>query len=124
TADMSDAQCAGGLMNGFVTAQSTRGVTNYRPMGHYDASVLPYYWSVAKNYVLFDDYFASSKGGSLQNHMYWVTGTEGTTAPDAVPPGGFGALPTIFDRLDAAGVSWKFYIQDYEPDTTFRTPAT
>jgi phospholipase C len=56
--------------------------------------------------------------------MYWVTGTEGTTAPDAVPPGGFGTVPTIFDRLDAAGVSWKFYIQDYEPDTTFRTPAT
>ena len=39
-----------------------------------------------------------------------------------MPSGGFGDLPTIFDRLDAAGVSWKFYIQDYDPDTTFRTP--
>src|SRR5439155_999128 len=29
--------------------------------------------------------------------------------------------PTIFDRLQAAGVSWKFYVQDYRPDQTFRT---
>jgi phospholipase C len=114
---------AGGAMNGFVRAQSSRGVTNTVPMGYYDAKEIPYYWSVAKNYVLFDEYFASAKGGSLQNHMYWVAGNVGTTLPDAVPPGGFGAIPTIFDRLDAAGVSWKFYIQDYEPKLTFRTPS-
>ena len=49
-----DAQYADGAMNGFVTAQSSRGVTNPLPMGHYDARALPYYWSLAKNYVLFD----------------------------------------------------------------------
>jgi phospholipase C len=31
-------------------------------------------------------------------------------------------VPTIFDRLQAAGVSWKFYVQNYRPDVTFRTP--
>ena len=123
TGDTFKAEYAGGLMNGFVTAQSRRGVTTSEPMGHYDASVIPYYWSVAKSYVLFDGYFASATGGDLQNHMYWVAGTAGTTVPDVVPSGGFGAIPTIFDRLDAAGVSWKFYIQDYDPKTTFRTPA-
>jgi phospholipase C len=115
-------QVAFGTMTGFVTAQSGRGVTNTVPMGHYDATEIPYYWSVAKNYVLFDDYFASAKGGSLQNHMYWIAGNPGTDLPNAVPAGGFGAIPTIFDRLDAAGVSWKFYIQDYDSETTFRTP--
>jgi phospholipase C len=34
--------------------------------------------------------------------------------------GGFGDLPTIFDRLQAAGVTWKFYIQNYDPTITIR----
>ena len=123
TAGAFNAQFSYGSMQGFVRAQSSRGVTNDVPMGHYDAKGIPYYWSVARNYVLFDDYFASARAGSLQNHMYWVTGTPGTDLPDQVPAGGFGNLPTIFDRLDAAGVSWKFYVQDYDPATTFRTPA-
>ena len=123
TADAFNAGYAGGAMNGFVTAQSSRGVTNRVPMGYYDATDIPYYWSVAKNYVLFDQYFASARGSSLPNHMYWVAGDAGATLSDVAPPGGFGAIPTIFDRLDAAGVSWKFYIQDYEPQVTFRTPA-
>jgi len=122
TAEAFNAGYAAGAMNGFVQTQSSRGVTNTVPMGYYNASEIPYYWSVAKNYVLFDEYFASAKAGSLQNHMYWVAGTDGTTLQDQAPPGGFGAIPTIFDRLDAAGVSWKFYIQDYDPKTTFRTP--
>jgi phospholipase C len=122
TADAFNGGFAAGAMNGFVKTQSSRGVTNGVPMGYYDATEIPYYWSVAKNYVLFDDYFASAKGGSLQNHMYWVAANNGTALPDQAPPGGFGTIPTIFDRLDAAGVSWKFYIQDYNPKTTFRTP--
>jgi phospholipase C len=116
------AQYAGGAMNGFVTAQSTRGVTNPLPMAHYGAGELGYYWSLARNYVLFDRYFASAKGGSLSNHMYWVTGTGGNPPAETVPRNGFGNLPTIFDRLEAKGVSWKFYIQDYDPASTFRTP--
>ena len=32
-----------------------------------------------------------------------------------IPPGGFGDLPTIFDRLEEKGVSWKFYVQNYDP---------
>src|SRR5436305_188165 len=39
---------------------------------------------------------------------------------ERVPPGGYGNQPTIFDRLQAAGVSWKVYVQHYEPAETFR----
>ena len=115
------AQYAGGRMNGFVTAQSTRGVTNELPMAHYEAGDLPYYSSLARNYVLFDRYFASANGGSLWNHMFWVTGTPGNPQSETVPRGGFGNLPTIFDRLEAKGVSWKFYVQDYDRALTFRS---
>ena len=31
---------------------------------------------------------------------------------------GYGGLPTIFDRLEERGVSWKFYVQDYDPRLT------
>ena len=121
TVDAFNGQYARGAMDGFVTAQSSRGVTNSVPMGFYDSTSVPYYWSIAKNYVLFDKYYASAKGGSLPNHMYWVAGNSGNTLGRGVPPGGFGNIATIFDRLDSLGVSWKFYIQDYDPTTTFRT---
>jgi len=121
TVDTFNAQFAFATMGGFVKAQSNRGVTNQVPMGHYDAASIPYYWSIAKNYVLFDNYFASARGGSLPNHMFWVAGNPGNALGEDVPSGGFGDLATIFDRLDASGVSWKFYIQDYDPEKTFRT---
>ena len=48
-------------------------------------------------------------------------GLPATTTLDAVPADGFGDLPTIFDRLEQAGVSWKFYVQNYDPRITFRS---
>jgi phospholipase C len=30
-------------------------------------------------------------------------------------------FPTIFDRLSSAGVSWKFYVQNYDPSINFRS---
>ena len=70
--------------------------------------------------MLFDNYFSSASGGSLWNHMYWMTGTPGNPLAEKVPAGGFGAIPTIFDRLNAKGVSWKVYIQNYKPADTYR----
>jgi phospholipase C len=31
---------------------------------------------------------------------------------------------TIFDRLQAAGISWKFYVQNYDPTITYRNLGT
>jgi phospholipase C len=116
-----DAQYADGAMNGFVSALSTNGPTSDIAMGHYGADDIPYYWSLAERYVLFDRYFSSAKGGTMRNHMYWVTGTPGNPESELVPSAGFGDIPTIFDRLEQKGVSWKFYVQNYDPDRTFRT---
>jgi phospholipase C len=53
--------------------------------------------------------------------MFWVTGQPGSTGEsEAIPKAGWGDLPTIFDRLQAEGISWKFYIQNYDPTITFR----
>jgi phospholipase C len=110
-----------GRMDGFVSAYRHEGLNGENSMGYYDDRDLPYYWNVADRYVLFDRFFTSAAGGSVWNHMYWVTGTPGNRKADVIPEGGFKELPTIFDRLEAAGVSWKFYVQNYDPRITFRT---
>ena len=111
----------GGRMDGFVSVSRRQGLTSSYPMGYYDGSDIPYYWNVADRYVLFDRFFTSAGAGSVWNHMYWVTGTPGNPVDDSVPPEGFGSVPTIFDRLEQAGVSWKFYVQNYDPTINFRT---
>jgi phospholipase C len=111
-----------GKMNGFVSVfVNRRGVGN-QSMGYYDDRDLPYYWNVADDYVLFDRLFTSAAAGSVWNHMFWVTGTPGNPDADVLDPAGFDHIPTIFDRLQQAGISWKFYVQHYQPGINFRTP--
>ena len=52
-----------GAMNRFVAAFHAQGRDGTVAMGHYDANFLPFYWSVAQNYVLFDRFFSSSRLG-------------------------------------------------------------
>lgn len=119
TAASFDAAYAGGKLDGFVAAQSAAGADSSLVMGYYDGRDVPFSWNVAGSFVLFDRFFSSAKGGSLANHLYWVTG-QGSAAITDVPAGGFGTTPTIFDRLSAAGVDWKFYVQNYDPAVTYR----
>jgi phospholipase C len=56
----------------------------------------------------------------VRSAAFWVTGTPGNYDAQTIPPQGFGDLPTIFDRLQAKGISWKFYVQDYHPAISFR----
>jgi len=107
-----------GAMDGFVWAHDRVGSDGELAMGYYDDRDIPFYWNVADEYVLFDRFFSSSKGGSVWNHMYWISGAPGSTE-DAIPDAGFD-VPTIFDRLSEAGIDWKFYIQNYDPTITFR----
>jgi phospholipase C len=111
-----------GRMNGFVDGlrQATGRITP-TVMGYFDDSDIPFYWNVADEYVLFDNFFASSHGSSVRNAMYWMTGTPGNYSGQSIPPNGFGGLPTIFDKLQARGVSWKVYIQNYDPGINYRS---
>ena len=65
---MNDLQYAEGRMDGFVRAASIdRQRVERSVMGYYDGRDLPFYWRMAKDYVLFDRFFASSPGGSVPN---------------------------------------------------------
>lgn len=121
SADTFQIQFDNGRMDGFVYAFESRQQDGRIAMGYYDDRDIPYYWNLADEYVLFDRFFSSSAGGSLANHIYWVTGTPGNYERDSIPPGGLGNLPTIFDRLEERGISWKFYVENYDPQITYRT---
>lgn len=108
-----------GKMDGFVAAQYERNIDGSVVMGYWDGSDLPLYWNLATDYVLADRFFSSAWGASLTNHLYWVA-AQAAGAHGGIPVAGFD-VPTIFDRLEAAGVSWKMYVQNYDPNTTFRS---
>jgi phospholipase C len=118
--DTANLQFNNGKMDGFVYALEQRNQDGRLAMGYYDSKDLPFHWNIADNYVLFDRFFSSAKGGSFINHLYWVA-----AIPDAAnnrPMNEYLAQKaTIFDRLQESGVSWKFYIQNYEPGLTYRT---
>ncbi|EME61680.1 alkaline phosphatase family protein [Amycolatopsis decaplanina] len=118
------AQYADGKMDGFVSAYRERGLDGAAAMGYYDANDLPYYWNVAEKYTLFDRFFSSATTGSRRNRFHWIAGVPTPGDSERVPPGGYGDIPTIFDRLEQAGVPWKFYVENFDPKITFRTPGT
>ncbi|WP_030685889.1 alkaline phosphatase family protein [Streptomyces globisporus] len=107
------AQVNGGRMDGFVSAYTRQGRDGTPVMGHYDARDLPFSWAAADRYVLFDRFFSAVPYGTAAERSYWVSGAAPTAAGDR---------PTIFDRLQQAGVSWKFYVQDYRPGENVRAP--
>jgi phospholipase C len=111
-----------GKMNGFLAASRKQGRDGTTAMGYYDGDDLGFYWNAAARNVLFDRFFSSARSSSRLNHFYWVTGGPTPQGSEVVPKGGYTA-PTIFDRLQAAGVSWKFYVESYDPKVTFRTTA-
>jgi phospholipase C len=122
----SDATFAGqfqnGQMNGFVATLNSLNQDGTLSMGHFDGSGIPFYWNLADQYVLFDNYFSSAHTGSVTNRMFWVSGRPGDET-NRIPEGGFGNIPTIFDRLQERGISWKFYIKDYDPNLNYRSLA-
>jgi phospholipase C len=107
-------QYDGGRMDGFVAAYRQRHVDGRSVMGHYDQTALPFYWTVAHQYVLFDRFFSAALCCTRTNLSYWVAAAPPpATAGQAPASGPAQQQLTIFDRLQAAGISWKFYVQGY-----------
>ena len=117
-----DAQFNNGAMDGFVTALNARNQDGRLAMGYYDQRDLPFYWNLAGDYVLFDSFFSSAKAGSFLNHVFWVSGSGGD-GNDSLSPDGLKNVKTIFDSLQEQGISWKFYVQNYDPNLNYRTMA-
>ena len=93
-----------------------------RAMGYYDDSDLNYYYFMASNFATSDRWFSPAMDRTQINRMYLLAGT---SQGYAYPPGTSSAdnaaltVPTIFDALEKAGISWKIYVTD--PGATYLT---
>ncbi len=99
------AGCASGVL--------TDDLIGRRAMGYYDQDFLNYYYYVASQFAVSDRWFSPVSSNSTPNRIATVTG--GTTqglANDPFVVDKFTsslAIPTIFQALDNAHVSWKVY---------------
>jgi phospholipase C len=96
----------GGKMDGFVKSARSATSDGHYVMGGYDATDLPFYYFLADTYAISDHYFASTLGGTWANRDYMYAGTS-----NGVSDTGQATIdvPTIFDALDQAGVTWAVY---------------
>ncbi len=101
--------------------KASRKQSGFFTLAHYTDKHVPYYWNVAERFVLFDHYFSSANASvdtPIRNKLYAVAAAPGRATK--LSPQGYGNLRMIFDRLEARGISWKFYVQDYNPSITYR----
>jgi phospholipase C len=101
--------CANGGGSCAGTFTDTEG---QRAMGYYDETFLNYYYYMASQFALSDRWFSPVSSKSIDNRIAVFTG--GTTQGLVRDPGGDDDLsqldiPTIFEELDNANVSWKIY---------------
>ena len=101
-------QYANGKMDGFMKTLPIRpdDPNGTRAMGYYDWTDLPYYYELATQYATSDRQFASVGARTPVNRMYiFGASSYGNIDFGPVPQ----TAPTIFDRLTAAGITWKHY---------------
>lgn len=114
-------QYQNGKMNGFVDALKRLNQDGELSMGYFDGEDIPFYWNLADRYVLFDNYFSSAHTGSITNRMFSVAGRPASDN-NRIPDNGFpDEIPTIFDKLEERGITWKYYIKDYDPTLNYRS---
>jgi phospholipase C len=108
----------GGKMDRFMytnqhSIPSTIDPQGSRAMGYYDWTDLPYYYELAYQFGTSDRFFSGVESNTIPNRMYLFTATSfGHIRPDTPPSGSTWSQPTIFDKLTAAGISWRYYYMD------------
>jgi phospholipase C len=104
-----------GAMDGFTKANvNAADPTGSRTMGYYTQADLPYYYALYDTFAIGDRHFASVLGPTFPNRFYLLAGTSfGHIRNDFPPASDLNAFSpsngTIFDHLDAHGVSWRVY---------------
>ena len=107
---------AEGYANNCISSKTCSGsftdTTGERAMGYYDQGFLNYYYYMASQFAVSDRWFSPVSSKSVPNRIATFTG--GTTQGLVFDPGSNDHLPqlnipSIFQKLDNASVSWKVY---------------
>ena len=89
-------------------------VNGIRAMGYYTDAELNYYYFMASNFATSDRWFSPLMSRSDPNRLYLFAAS---SMGHVYPPKVTFSNKTIFDLLNAAGVSWKIYVTD--PGATY-----
>jgi phospholipase C len=85
-------------------------------MGYYTRDDLAFHYGLADAFTVCDNYHCSLLGQSLPNHTMALSGTidpDGKAGGPVLSNADFGppkTWPTLYDTLQAAGISWREYI--------------
>ena len=101
----------GGAMDGFVRTNSPSA------MAYWTGQHIPFYWSLARTFTLCDRYFSSVMAQTYPNRRFLLAGSAFGQVSDPFPspsdpdprPNGYS---TIFDLLNAHGITWTDYFAD------------
>ena len=107
-----------GLMNGFIYVQNLYGKEGKNVMGHYDYRDIPYYWNLASEYVLADNFFSPTMRKGLANYLYLYAAQSENYLTSFIPPQGLD-ISTIFDSLENKNINWKVYMRNYDPNLNY-----
>jgi phospholipase C len=91
----------GGLMDGWLRA----GSNDVFSIGYYGEQDIPFYAALARNYTACDRYFAAILGPTFPNRLFLHAAQTDRLSNTT----SFSSLPTIWDRLAAAGVSANYF---------------
>jgi phospholipase C len=110
-----------------ITEQHDNGVetpTDDQSMAFFNQNELPFYYDIARKFAINDRYFCSVLGPTFPNRSFLLAATTFghlTTSETFPPPGGYKPITgTIFDLMEAHGVSWADYFQDAPQGGSFR----
>src|SRR6516162_7069017 len=102
-----------GRMDGFVSTPIdplTTEIVGGVAMGYWQHEDQPFYYSLYRHFPIADRYFSSVLGQTFPNRRYLLAATSIGQVNDTLPNlTDYPANGTIFDRLDAHGITWKDY---------------
>ncbi|GAA2035624.1 phospholipase C, phosphocholine-specific [Catenulispora yoronensis] len=85
-------------------------------MNYLTGDEIPWQWSLASNYTLCDNYHCSVMGPTTPNRLYLWTGTSNGVTANGGETSGNRAWQTYPEALQAAGVSWRVYVDNNNGD--------
>lgn len=104
--------------DGFVISAASAAIANgekdtpgIRAMGFYTGADLPYHYWLATQFAMSDAWFNPAPARTQPNRYYMMGGTSGGYAYPLTGNEPLIQSKTIFDSLQAAGVSWKIYTE-------------
>ena len=105
----------GGKMDNFMQSAapaSTIDPNTTRAMGYYDWTDLPYYYELAFEFATSDRFFSPVWTQTQPNRMFMFAATSFGHITSSLAPSTGWTQPTIFDNLNKANISWRYYYPD------------